>query len=1063
MSNELFFGRQEEDSTDLNTSRDKEPSVDEILADLGLGKRGQETAPSFSASKPEQTEQESSPNTAPENGEENKNGPARSTMSFWDAPEQPESPNPRSGHTKNEPSVEDTQSIQAPRLSETIQMDKDFQKFFSESIAVIPDLKEDDEEHPGFFARFVRKRKHTSASTEEIDTLDEGLYGQKEYPDKAYATREIALVYQDTEELPPVPSEPVAPPVKEQAPGKKAKKAGLFSFLKKKKRDTDAVQEMAPVEEESFLHSEQQTEPFDLAVQSAEPAPKATSEMEEPTGTILLHLQQKANPAEQTGAEVDEPTGTILLNLEQVPAPEQKAPSFHDDVEQKSVDVPSGKQEQDTQPIPEKTDRQTTKTLDLERLGLAGISKQDTKPVELPGKTTENIPVQDTKTLDLAQDTAPVAETDVNQGDTKALDLQAQQTEAEGQPVDSEPEFQEEAVQRPSLKESLFAWWENLRQRLPQMVGSVEPSEEAPTEKASKDWEYTQLSDAPQVEQHLRRTGLWLLVRTVITSGAMVLLLYLGLTMGEAPLPPITAVDPSIAPSAFLTVNLLLLALVGGLNWKVLHRGFCGLKGESSRDTLPALAWAGAVLQVVVALSNALEFDALKATLFAAPAALILAFSAAGSWLMNRITWNNFQSLNTGEEQVASFILQDEQTVQTLAQASGEEQPVILANRPTGLMEGFVRRSMSRPASEGIQQKLSWLMGAAALVAGLVAWIGTGELFAAVTVLAAALCMGAPLASTLVAALPLHLLQSNASQLGAVVPGWESVEQAGRSNLVVVGAKDLFPARSVRLHGIKTFEKQRIDLAILYAASILVVACDTLRDVFLNIIQGETKILFPVENLENEPGLGFTAWVDGRRMILGNRKMMEKQGVDLPSLDYENRYTKGEKQAMYLAVSGHLFGMFLVSYHPSEQAAQMLELLEQQGVSVLLKSDDFLLTTQLVAQIYQKPEGFVQVLNSRQRHRLEPELEYQSVSEGCICHKGTMRSFVGGLLAADAAAGADKLSTAVLVAGVLVSAVLTLLLAFTSGAAVLALPVLLLYQAAWGVLTLTAPLLRRYS
>ena len=179
MSNELFFGRQEEDSTDLNTSRDKEPSVDEILADLGLGKRGQETAPSFSASKPEQTEQESSPNTAPENGEENKNGPARSTMSFWDAPEQPESPNPRSGNTKNEPSVEDTQSIQAPRLSETIQMDKDFQKFFSESIAVIPDLKEDDEEHPGFFARFVRKRKHTSASTEEMDTLDEGLYGQR--------------------------------------------------------------------------------------------------------------------------------------------------------------------------------------------------------------------------------------------------------------------------------------------------------------------------------------------------------------------------------------------------------------------------------------------------------------------------------------------------------------------------------------------------------------------------------------------------------------------------------------------------------------------------------------------------------------------------------------------------------------------------------------------------------------------------------------------------------------------------------------------------------------------
>ena len=31
--------------------------------------------------------------------------------------------------------------------------------------------------------------------------------------------------------------------------------------------------------------------------------------------------------------------------------------------------------------------------------------------------------------------------------------------------------------------------------------------------------------------------------------------------------------------------------------------------------------------------------------------------------------------------------------------------------------------------------------------------------------------------------------------------------------------------------------------------------------------------------------------------------MMEKQGVEIPSLDYENRYTKGKKQAIYLAVS----------------------------------------------------------------------------------------------------------------------------------------------------------------
>lgn len=50
----------------------------------------------------------------------------------------------------------------------------------------------------------------------------------------------------------------------------------------------------------------------------------------------------------------------------------------------------------------------------------------------------------------------------------------------------------------------------------------------------------------------------------------------------------------------------------------------------------------------------------------------------------------------------------------------------------------------------------------------------------------------------------------------------------------------------------------------------------------MNIIQGKTNILFPVESLENDPGFGFTAWVKDKRVIIGNRAMMEKQGVEIP-------------------------------------------------------------------------------------------------------------------------------------------------------------------------------------
>ena len=55
-------------------------------------------------------------------------------------------------------------------ISETMQFDAEFQKFFSESVAVIPD--EEPEQHPGFFARFLR-HKDDGAGFEEDDELSE--------------------------------------------------------------------------------------------------------------------------------------------------------------------------------------------------------------------------------------------------------------------------------------------------------------------------------------------------------------------------------------------------------------------------------------------------------------------------------------------------------------------------------------------------------------------------------------------------------------------------------------------------------------------------------------------------------------------------------------------------------------------------------------------------------------------------------------------------------------------------------------------------------------------------
>ena len=142
--------------------------------------------------------------------------------------------------------------------------------------------------------------------------------------------------------------------------------------------------------------------------------------------------------------------------------------------------------------------------------------------------------------------------------------------------------------------------------------------------------------------------------------------------------------------------------------------------------------------------------------------------------------------------------------------------------------------------------------------------------------------------------------------------------------------------------------------------------------------------------------------------------------------------------------------------------ADTLDTLRRQGISVLLHSDDFCLNSKLAARVYDIPESCIKVLTQEERKALEPFTGYEPEAEGCMSHMGTFASFVGGLNAAAGAASGEKAASLVEMAGVGVSCLLSLILAFNGGIAQLSPVAVLLYAAAWGVLTLAMPLFRNY-
>ena len=974
-------------------------SVEDILADLGLEQKKAAPAVHMEPETP----------TAPTH---------RTVQNFWQEPA-PEPQKQRSqSRAKQKPAKAAPPPQQeepaAPRLSDTIQMDSDFQKFFSESVAVIPDLEQ--EQHPGFFARFVGRKKNAEAQDDE-----EGLDAED------YST-ELNTTEEDEPE--------------ERAPRRRR-----FGFWHKWNEDEEdaAEEETGEEPEESPEEEEEQPvkerEPFRLFHRERRAQPQ-----EEPaSGTVELPLPDQA-PARPIPWVDQAPTRPMAEPIKPV-RPQPVGTVQIEPVESPTVEVEPA----------EPARSQPVGTVQIEPVESPTVEVEPAEPVR---SQPEEPAVDDTPTR-----TAPEPEKSPQpaEADQPTMVLRPEELELDEHPTGS-VQLDVEWDNEPGPDATRVLKDDAGKGGAPRLLGDEAPGEpfaEEPGPEYVEDYENP--ADAPIVQQDLDRLRLTTAIRTGVSAAAGLVLLYLGLAVGDSPLPAIGAVDPAVAPMAYLAVNLVLLAVACAVNWRVFWNGIRGLWGAPTPDSVLALAGVGALAQLLVLMMKAETFEADKLTLFAAPAALLLCFGALGKYLMSGVISRNFALVSTGNEHVAAFRLDDEELCTRLAEGLGEPEPCLVASRPTTLVEGFLRRSFSVRASDRMLQRMSWVLAGAALLTALIALFSKQGLAMAFTAFAGTLCLGGPASATLLAAIPAMLMQKSAARVGAVVPGWSSVEELSGANMIMVGAKDLFPAKSVRLHGIKTFEKERIDLAILYAASVLIAGCDTLRDVFMNIIQGKTNILFPVESLENDPGFGFTAWVGDKRVIIGNRAMMEKQGVEIPSLDYENRYTKGKKQAIYLAVSGRLFGMFLVSYKADEQASHVLEALNRQGVSVLVKSDDFSLTTELISQVYGLEEGCVKVLSGAERRALTPVTEYRQYSPGCMAHIGSFASFVGGLLAAAGAASAERTSSLVQAAGILVSVVLALLLAFTGGMAALALPALVLYQAAWAVLTLMIPMLKRYE
>lgn len=486
-----------------------------------------------------------------------------------------------------------------------------------------------------------------------------------------------------------------------------------------------------------------------------------------------------------------------------------------------------------------------------------------------------------------------------------------------------------------------------------------EPEEEAvPTvdEEEPEIEDFTDYKDTKAVQLELRyrsRAAMLTMLFTGVLELVMLLLTLMTLSIGQSP----------ITEMGYLTVQLFGLVLMLVLNFPAVSRGLSGLFAlHANGDT-------GAALAVCVALCNTiLHFINFSQSLplWAPVAGLLMLLNAVGRFVREECIRHNFEFVSYPGEKYTACLIEDEKALHEIGRrAVIEGEAEVAYFRRADFLGSYLSNANEDDRADGwMRWMLPISFGCSLLVSLLMLFSGSLHGFWDwMRAFTGMLCVALPTVS-----LSVQLAMSQCSRYmlskGGFMVGWKAVKQFGNPDALAVDLADLYPDESMLLHGIKTFGGTHIDDAILDAASLAVRSEGPLSLIFRRIIENKESLLRTVDNLVYEQGMGLSGWVNDRRVLVGNRRLLQHHGVDVPSSDYEARYAKDGRRLLYLAVAGELSAMFVVSYLPDAEIKKALQDLCRAKVTLLVRSCDPNITAEDLCRDFELDDYYVDMLPS---------------------------------------------------------------------------------------------------
>ncbi|MEQ8857569.1 MAG: copper-translocating P-type ATPase [Pseudomonadales bacterium] len=274
----------------------------------------------------------------------------------------------------------------------------------------------------------------------------------------------------------------------------------------------------------------------------------------------------------------------------------------------------------------------------------------------------------------------------------------------------------------------------------------------------------------------------------------------------------------------------------------------------------------------------------------------------------------------------------------------------------------------------------SWFVPAVVLAAVItfVTWSLFGPepaLVLAIVNAVAVLIIACPCALGLATPMSIMVGTGKGARLGVLIRDAESLETMEKVDVVVVDKTGTLTEGKPRLTTVETIGEQDDVQLLGLAASVEAVSEHPLAGAIVNGARDRGAAIAAASAFESVTGEGVAADVGGRRVAVGNRKLMERLAALDADLATRAETLRGDGETvMFVAVDGRPAGLIGVSDPIKDSTADAIASLHRSGVRVVMLTGDSARTARTVAEAIGIDTVHADV-SPEDKHRIVRELQ----------------------------------------------------------------------------------------